>query len=108
MIECDHDAIDSGRLKKGQQISRLRNDRNRKGCKDMVALERIQQVLLRLPPSYQTEVLDFTEYLLAKAKREAVYREDDWSSLSLSFAMRGMEDEETPTYALSDLTVVFA
>lgn len=47
----------------------------------MVALERIQQVLVRLPPSYQTEVLDFIEYLLAKAKREAVYREDDWSSV---------------------------
>jgi len=28
--------------------------------------------------------------------------------LSLSFAMRGMEDEDTPTYTTDDLKVVFS
>jgi hypothetical protein len=59
--------------------------------------------------SLQTEVLNFAEYLAAKAERETIRQEDkSWSSMSLPFAMRGMENEETPTYATSDLTVVFS
>ena len=74
----------------------------------MVLSERIQEYVERLPSSFQAEVLDFTEYLLAKAEREAVRQEErDWSNLSLSFAMRGMEDEDAPTYTTSDLKVVF-
>ena len=43
------------------------------------------------------EVLDFVEYLVAKAEREAARQEERaWSDLSLAFAMRGMEDEDTP------------
>jgi hypothetical protein len=54
-------------------------------------------------------VLDFVEYLLAKAEREAVRQEEKaWSDLSLSFAMHGMEDEDTPTYTTDDLKVVFS
>jgi hypothetical protein len=65
----------------------------------MIITERIQQCVQRLPASFQ-EVLDFVEYLLAKAEREAVRQEEkDWSDLSLSFAMRG-EDEDTPTYTM--------
>lgn len=75
----------------------------------MILSEKIQQRVQRLPASFQAEVLDFVEYLAAKAEREAV-RQDErgWSSLSLSFAMRGMEDEDTPLYTPSDLKVVFS
>jgi hypothetical protein len=63
----------------------------------MILSERIQQRVQKLPTSFQTEVLNFVEYLAAKAEREAVRQEKrDWSSLSLSSAMRGMEDEDTP------------
>jgi hypothetical protein len=60
-------------------------------------------------PSFQAEVLDFVQYLVSKAESE-VARQDDknWTSLSLSFAMRGMEDENTPLYVPSDLKVVFS
>jgi len=75
----------------------------------MVITERIQQYVQRLPTSFQVEVLDFVEYLLAKAEREAARQEEKaWSDLSLSFAMRGMEDENTPTYTTDDLKVVFS
>lgn len=71
----------------------------------MVIAERIQTYLQRLPPSFQTEVLDFVEYLLAKAEREEGV---EWSNLSLACAMRGMEGEEAPIYTIADLKVVFA
>ena len=75
----------------------------------MVITERIQQYVQRLPISFQVEVLDFVEYLLAKAEREVVRQEEKaWSDLSLSSAMRGMEDEDTPAYTTSDLKVVFS
>ncbi len=66
--------------------------------------ERIQTYLEKLPPSFQTEVLDFVEYLLAKAAREEMA---EWSALSLASAMHGMEDEDTPTYTIADLKVKF-
>jgi hypothetical protein len=75
----------------------------------MLLSERIQQYVQRLPAPFQAEVLDFVEYLMAKAEREAVQQERrSWSSLSLSFAMRGMEDEDVPTYTTSDLKVAFS
>ncbi len=75
----------------------------------MIISERIQQYVQRLPASFQAEVLDFVEYLLAKAEREIRRREERaWSDLSLRSAMRGMEDEYTPTYTASDLKVMFA
>ena len=75
----------------------------------MVITERIQQYVQRLPASFQVQVLDFVEYLLAKAEREVVRQEERaWSNLSLSFAMRGMEDEDTPVYTTSDLKVAFS
>ena len=70
----------------------------------MVVAERVRQYIQKLPPSLQAEVLDFVEYLLTKADREALRREDKaWSGLSLAFAMRGMEGEAAPTYTTSDL-----
>jgi hypothetical protein len=74
----------------------------------MALTEKIQQYVDRLPAAFQAEVLDFVEYLLAKAEREAVRQEERaWSNLSLALAMRGMEDEDAPTYTLSDLKVEF-
>jgi hypothetical protein len=75
----------------------------------MLLSEKIQQYVQRLPPSFQAQVLDFVEYLEIKAEREAAQREDEeWSGLSLAFAMRGMEDEKVPTYTAADLKVVFS
>jgi len=75
----------------------------------MALSERIQEHVERLPASFQAEVLDFVEYLLAKAEREAVSQERRlWSNLSLSSAMRGMEEEDVPTYTIADLKVVFS
>ncbi len=74
----------------------------------MLTMDRIQQLLEKLPASFQAEVLDFVEYIAAKASREAVRGEArDWSSLSAACSMRGMEDEET-LYTVRDLKVVFA
>ncbi len=75
----------------------------------MALCERIQEHVEKLPESLQAQVLDFVEYLLAKAEREAVLQERRlWFSLSLSSAMRGMEEEDVPTYTTSDLKVVFS
>ncbi len=53
-------------------------------------------------------VLDFVEYLLLKIERGDTYRDTlAWSDLSLSLAMRGMEDEDTPDYSIADLKEVF-
>lgn len=73
----------------------------------MLIHEQIQEYVQRLPAPFQAEVLDFVEYLIAKAEHEAFLEEDqDWKDFSLASAMRGMEDEDSP-YALSDLKVVF-
>ncbi len=75
----------------------------------MLVAERIQQRVQRLPQRFQHEVLDFAEYLLSKMEREAVEQEKrDWSFLSLTFAMRDMEEEDAPPYTLADLKVVFS
>ena len=71
----------------------------------MAVAEQIQHSIQKLPASFQSEVLDFVEYLLAKAERQ---EERDWSNLSLALAMRGMEDEEASIYTPADLKIVFA
>ncbi len=71
----------------------------------MVLVEKIQQYVQRLPTPFQAEVLDFVEFLLRKAEHR---EERDWSEISLTLAMRGMEEEDTPLYTLADLKVVFA
>ena len=74
----------------------------------MVITEKIQQRVQRLPVSFQIKVLDFVEHLVAKAERETTRQEEKaWSNLSLPLAMRGMEDEHTPTYTIDDLKEVF-
>ena len=72
----------------------------------MTVAETIMQHVKTLPESAQTEVLDFVGYLeLKKGIKED--RDVDWSNLSLSQAMRGMESEDSP-YSISDLKEVFA
>jgi hypothetical protein len=71
--------------------------------------EKIQQYVQRLPASYQAQVLDFVEFLLAKVERERTRQEESaWSDLSLSFAMRDMVQEDTPQYTLDDVQEDFS
>ena len=65
--------------------------------------EKIHQYVQKLPRSFQEELLDFVEYLVMKAEQQ---EQQDWVSLSLSSAMRDMQDEQV-TYSLSDLRVTF-
>ncbi|MGR3174955.1 MAG: DUF2281 domain-containing protein [Candidatus Scalindua sp.] len=69
----------------------------------MSIAERININVKRLPESKQIEVLDFVEYLKSRAEKEE-YKE--WNDLSLSSAMRGMEDEQSP-YSINDLKESF-
>lgn len=65
--------------------------------------EKIHQYVQRLSRSFQEELLDFVEYLVMKAEQQ---EQQDWASLSLSAAMRDIEDESV-SYSLSDLRVTF-
>ena len=75
----------------------------------MLVSRKIHENVQKLPMPFQTEVLDFVEYLLMKSEREVAKEKDlNWSDFSLGAAMRGMEDEDTPIYTVDDLKVVFA
>ncbi len=65
--------------------------------------EKIQHYIKKLPRPFQEELLDFIEYLMMKAEQQ---EKQEWDSLSLSSAMRGMEDEPG-LYSLSDIKVAF-
>jgi hypothetical protein len=69
----------------------------------MSLAERINIKVKRLPESKLIEVLDFVEYLQSRAEKEE-YKE--WNDLSLSSAMRGMEDEQSH-YSINDLKESF-
>jgi hypothetical protein len=74
----------------------------------MSLTDMIEQYVEKLPPSFQSEVLDYVKYLLTKADQESMRNEDkDFSNLSLSLAMRGMEKDNDPIYAASDLKATF-
>jgi len=62
--------------------------------------DKIIKEIQDLPESKKAEVLDFVEYLKTKVE------DRDWSMFSLSSAMRGMEDENSP-YSLRDLQESF-
>lgn len=69
----------------------------------MTLTEKILQHLQTLPEAFQAEVLDFIEYLESKIEKSKKGEEEkEWSTLSLSFAMHGMEDEYSP-YSLDDI-----
>ena len=75
----------------------------------MTITEKIQAGVQQLPTAYQAEVLDFVEYLLTKTTRGARdHEESRWSDVSLTFAMRGMEDEDAPQYTKADLKEIFS
>ncbi len=65
--------------------------------------EKIHQYVQKLPRSFQEELLDFVEYLVMKAEQQ---EQQDWAALSLSSALRDMENEAV-SYSLSDLRVTF-
>lgn len=69
----------------------------------MVLSEKIQEYIQKLPPSFQEELFDYLEFLLAKAERE----DKEWSRFSLASAMRGMEDEPE-IYTVADLKVKYS
>jgi len=71
----------------------------------MTLTEEIIHHIQTLPDPLKAEVLDFVEYLELKTKK--VEEEIDWSALSLSSAMRGMEKELTP-YTIGDLKEHFS
>lgn len=74
----------------------------------MTVIEKIQQYIQKLPASFQSEILDYVEYLFNKVEHDTIRREEKvWSDLSLTFAMHGMENEDAPAYTTSDLKVVF-
>ncbi len=75
----------------------------------MIPVEKLEQYVQRLPQPLQAEVLDFVEFLLSKVETGTVQQEEtDWRTMSLAAAMRGMEDEDAPTYAHADLKTVFS
>jgi len=65
--------------------------------------EKIHQYVQKLPRSLQEELLDYVEYLVMKAEQQ---EQQEWQSLSLSSAMRDMEDESV-SYSLSDVRESF-
>jgi hypothetical protein len=69
----------------------------------MNVVQKIIQGIQELPESEQAEVLNFVEYLKTRGAEE---ENKDWSDLSLSSAMRGTENEESP-YSLKDLKESF-
>lgn len=69
----------------------------------MVMNEKIQSFIEKLPPAYEEEVIDFLAYLLAKSERE---ENREWSDVSVTYAMRDMEDEPSD-YSVADLKVVY-
>ncbi|MBI5944872.1 MAG: hypothetical protein HY864_10935 [Chloroflexi bacterium] len=70
----------------------------------MTLEEKIHRYAQKLPLSFQEELFDFVQYLLMKAEQQ---EKQDWTSLSLSSAMRNMEDEPS-LYNTSDIQVFFA
>lgn len=70
----------------------------------MSLTEKILKHVQEMPESFQVEILSFLEYLELKIKKaqSITNEETDWSELSLSGAMRGMEEESGP-YSLNDL-----
>lgn len=66
--------------------------------------EKIHRYAQKLPYSFQEELFDFVQYLLMKAEQQ---EKQAWASLSLSSAMRDIENEPA-LYSLSDIRVIFA
>ncbi len=73
----------------------------------MTTIQAIVQRLQVLPETAQQEILHYTEFLHTRAKeREEAGSHDAWTALSLSTAMRGMEEESSP-YTAEDIKESF-
>ena len=69
----------------------------------MTTVEKIIKHISILPEYLRIEVLDFVEFL--EEKNRDLNQTDErakWSKLSLSYAMRGMENEQT-SYSVKDI-----
>ena len=70
----------------------------------MSLTDKIIENVRSLPESKQMEILDFVEYLRTKIEKE---ERKEWMNLSLTSAMRGMEEEEL-TYSMNDLKETYS
>lgn len=66
--------------------------------------EKIHLYAQKLPHSFQEEVFDFVQFLLLKSEQQ---EKQEWESLSVSSAMRDMEDEPD-LYSISDIRTTFS
>jgi hypothetical protein len=65
--------------------------------------EKVYEYVQKLPRSLQEELLKFIQYLLVKAEQQ---EKQEWGLLSLSSAMRDMEDEPA-LYSMADIKIRF-
>lgn len=69
----------------------------------MTTVEKILDHLKSMPESAQAEVLDFVEYLRSKESRNG--EDYEWTQYSLDSAMRGIEEEPSPSTIPAGLVV---
>jgi len=71
----------------------------------MTIAEEIFEQVKRAPQPIQNEVLHFVQFLLTKSElwSDNADSQSDWFKASLEYAMRDMEDEDTPVYTVADL-----
>jgi hypothetical protein len=75
----------------------------------MPITDKIHGGVQQLPTALYAEVLDFVQYLLVKTIRGSQEDEEGlWSEVSLSSAMRGMQDEDSPVSTKANLKVLFS
>lgn len=78
---------------------------------EKTSIEAVVDLLPRLSAQQQREVQDFAEFLLqktaSKIEGEQALDGPDWTSFSLSNALRGMEDEDT-LYSEDDLQEIWS
>jgi hypothetical protein len=72
----------------------------------MRVLDKIHEDAQKLPALQQQEVLDFIQFLLSKADRNAARQEElEWSRAALAATMLAMDEEEgenAPIYTIND------
>jgi len=74
----------------------------------MSVSERFYEEVKKLPAPLRAEVRDSVQHIASKKKREIAPESELASAgLPLSLAMRGMENEDTPSYSTEDLREVF-
>ena len=72
----------------------------------MSVAEIIFEKVQHMPKTKQMEILHFVEFMdITKSKHHAT--DKDFSNLSLSLAMKGMENESMPDYSIKDIKQKF-